>query len=144
MKKVMIKISVFFCMINFMNSTVYSQDYVCPKIPMEFQIGQTLINDWYIWDEDSKLISLNKFYYGLFPKKLFVKYWGGFETGWVNKGTENQKTYIACCVLYKKNSLKLCAYKNVEEKICKADIRGKGPSKFVCEDDKPIKLSHEI
>ena len=74
----------------------FSTDYFCPNIHKEFYIGQKLNDGWYIWSENEDVTLINKMYYKLFQTRQVVTYWGGFPTGWVNKGSMNQKTYIGC------------------------------------------------
>ena len=127
----------------FLTLPAYSENYFCPKLPAKVQVGTFMKDNWFVWLETRENNFINRFYYRLFSEQYVANYWGGFPQGIVS-GSEKYKSFIGCCMLRSDNKKGLCVYKNVKEKNCKADIRGKGPDKFVCEDSKPIKLSHEV
>ena len=120
---------ILFMLLNFSANAI---EYYCPKLPIENQIGTYTKEGWLVWPLNETINFKNKYYYKLFSKTYFIKYWTAFPSGKRTGSVNKKKYYIGCCYLIKKEKKRVCAFKNISEENCKPQLPSAPPVKYVC------------
>lgn len=109
-------IIVFLFLIPF--SQVHAKLYLCPKLPIDIEIGKTYDQYWYAWKEGEELNWFNQKYYRLFPNKYHFQSWTSFTYGKNKIDQRNHLPVIACCETQIQEKKIICLYRNVKENNC--------------------------
>lgn len=126
------KLLLVFLAFSFSN-TALSVEYICPKTPINVEIGKVIKGDWSITLKvDSSTLDKKK----LFKQKYYIKHWRNFSGGNITNIKSGPKFYIECCNLINEYGFSICARKKTYEDDCEVIIpRAMNEiEKFICKE----------